>query len=217
MCRRCAWSNGLSRTSRCLPRSALRIPYAFSPPTVNVADLSPASSPGLASSSSTAKPRFAAQRSYIRSIISAQSCASVPPVPDCSVTTASPASYSPSKSAASCSRSSSRAERHERGRDLARRARRRPSTRARVRRRTRASACGSPRAARDSRACSADTSAARSWSSQKPGRSSPARALASAVRATRGQRYSRTQSSWAPSSSSCSVSDLASSVIARGS
>ncbi len=54
--RRCAWSNGLRRTRRCLPRSALRIPYAFSPPTVNVADFRPASSPGLASSSSTLKP-----------------------------------------------------------------------------------------------------------------------------------------------------------------
>ena len=45
--RRCAESNGLSRTSRCLPRSALRIPYAFSPRIVIVADLIPYSSPGL--------------------------------------------------------------------------------------------------------------------------------------------------------------------------
>ena len=58
---------------------------------VNVADFRPASSPGLASSSSIGNCRPAAQRSYIRSIISAQSCASVPPVPDWSVTTASPA------------------------------------------------------------------------------------------------------------------------------
>ena len=86
---------------------------------MNVALLSPASSPGLASSSSTLKPRFAAQRSYMRSIISAQSCASVPPVPDCSVTTASPVSYSPLNSAASCSCSSSARSGSERGRDLA--------------------------------------------------------------------------------------------------
>jgi len=42
------------------------------------------------------------------SSISVQSWASVPPVPDWSVTTASPASYSPSKSAASSRRASSR-------------------------------------------------------------------------------------------------------------
>ena len=47
--RRCAESNGERRTSRWTPRSALKSPYAFSPRTVNVADLSPASSPGLAS------------------------------------------------------------------------------------------------------------------------------------------------------------------------
>ena len=39
----------------------------------------PASSPGETSSSSTAKPRFSAQRISIRSTISAQSWASVPP------------------------------------------------------------------------------------------------------------------------------------------
>ena len=44
--RRCAESNGLWRTRRCLPRSALRIPYALSPLSVNVADLIPYSSPG---------------------------------------------------------------------------------------------------------------------------------------------------------------------------
>ena len=52
VCRRCAWSNGDRRTSRCTPRSAFRMPYAFSPRTVKVADLSPYSSPGLASISS---------------------------------------------------------------------------------------------------------------------------------------------------------------------
>ena len=41
----------------------------------------PASSPALASSSSTSKPRVSAQRISMRSTISAQSCASVPPAP----------------------------------------------------------------------------------------------------------------------------------------
>ena len=50
----------------------------------------PASSPGLTSSSSTPKPRFSAQRICIRSTISAQSCASVPPAPALIVTSASP-------------------------------------------------------------------------------------------------------------------------------
>ena len=44
----------------------------------------------------------------MRRTISAQSCASVPPASAWMVTTASPASYSPEKSASSCSRSSSR-------------------------------------------------------------------------------------------------------------
>src|SRR5215475_11075960 len=105
--RRCAWSNGLRRTSRCLPRSALRIPYAFSPRTVKVADLRPYSSPGLDSITSVLRPRCSAQRRYMRSRISAQSCASVPPASDWIVTTASPPSYSPEKSASSCSRASS--------------------------------------------------------------------------------------------------------------
>ena len=52
----------------------------------------PASSPGLASSSSTPKPRRSAQRISIRSTISAQSWASVPPAPALTVTSASPAS-----------------------------------------------------------------------------------------------------------------------------
>ena len=46
-----------------------------------MADLIPASSPGETSSSSTPKPRFSAQRISIRSTISAQSWASVPPAP----------------------------------------------------------------------------------------------------------------------------------------
>ena len=49
----------------------------------------------------------------MRSSISAQSCASVPPAPEWIETTASPASYSPLKSASSWSRSSSLPERLE--------------------------------------------------------------------------------------------------------
>ena len=90
--RRAAASKGEIRTRRWTPFSAENSPYAFSPRAMNVADLIPASSPGLASSSSTWKPRFSAQRISIRSSISAQSCESVPPVPACTVTTASPAS-----------------------------------------------------------------------------------------------------------------------------
>ena len=52
----------------------------------------PASSPAEASSSSTSKPRFSAQRISMRSTISAQSWASVPPAPALTVTSASPAS-----------------------------------------------------------------------------------------------------------------------------
>ncbi len=59
---------------------------------MNVADLMPASSPGETSSSSTPKPRFSAHRISIRSTISAQSWASVPPAPALTVTSASPAS-----------------------------------------------------------------------------------------------------------------------------
>ena len=52
----------------------------------------PASSPGLASTISTLKPRRSAQRISMRSSISAQSCESVPPLPAWTDTTASPAS-----------------------------------------------------------------------------------------------------------------------------
>src|SRR4051812_1380945 len=67
----------------------------------------PYSSPGLVSSTSVLKPRSAAQRRYMRSSISAQSCESVPPASAWIVTTALPESYSPRKSAASCKRPSS--------------------------------------------------------------------------------------------------------------
>ena len=59
---------------------------------MKVADFIPASSPGDASFISTSKPRRSAQRRYMRSSISAQSCESVPPAPERTVTTASPAS-----------------------------------------------------------------------------------------------------------------------------
>ena len=59
---------------------------------MKVADLIPASSPALASFSSTFMPRRSAQRIAMRSSISAQSCESVPPAPAFTVTTASPAS-----------------------------------------------------------------------------------------------------------------------------
>ena len=52
----------------------------------------PASSPSEASAISTSNPRRCAQRRYIRSSISAQSCESVPPAPLCTETAASPES-----------------------------------------------------------------------------------------------------------------------------
>ena len=73
---------------------------------MNVADLMPASSPGDASFSSTFIPRRSAQRISMRSSISAQSWESVPPAPALTVTTASPASYSPANSRASSSSAS---------------------------------------------------------------------------------------------------------------
>ena len=73
---------------------------------VKVTLLMPASSPSLASFSSTLKPRFSAQRRYMRSSISAQSWLSVPPAPGWMLTMASPASNSPVKSR--CSSSASR-------------------------------------------------------------------------------------------------------------
>ena len=66
----------------------------------------PASSPSDASFSSTFMPRRSAQRICMRSSISAQSCESVPPAPAFTVTTASPASYSPENRRASSSSAS---------------------------------------------------------------------------------------------------------------
>src|SRR6185312_12868393 len=137
---------------------------------MKVADFSPASSPGEASAISTSKPRRSAQRRYMRRRISAQSWESVPPAPAWTVTTASPASYSPlkrrassssanrasivascpssslsisSSSSASSARSSSSAMSDSRPRNISSR--------------------------RWARAWAAEVRAAASWSSQKPG------------------------------------------------
>jgi hypothetical protein len=59
---------------------------------LKVADLMPGLLPGRRSSSSALKPRRSAQRIIMRSTISAQSWASVPPAPALIVTSASPAS-----------------------------------------------------------------------------------------------------------------------------
>ena len=74
---------------------------------VKVAELSPASVPSFTSSTSTVKPRRSAQRVNMRSSISVQSCASVPPAPELTWQMASRSSYSPVNSARSSSRSSS--------------------------------------------------------------------------------------------------------------
>ena len=80
---------------------------------------SPASSPGVASSSWALKPRASAQRRYMRSSISAQSWLSVPPAPACTPTTAGPESYSPVKSASSWSFSHVAVEARQRALELA--------------------------------------------------------------------------------------------------
>ena len=137
---------------------------------MKVADLMPASSPACASISSTFMPRRSAQRMSIRRSISAQSCESVPPAPAFTVTTASPASYSPAKSRASSS-SASRDSIDAAG----------SSSSAAIESSSSASSSSASRSSmsdsserNDSRRrateeCSADTDVARSWSSQKPG------------------------------------------------
>ncbi len=64
---------------------------------MKVADSRPASCPGVASSTSMSNPRLSAHRVYMRNIISAQSCASVPPAPAWISATASPSSCGPAK------------------------------------------------------------------------------------------------------------------------
>ena len=71
------------------------------------AEVRPASPPSCADSTDTLKPRWSAHFRYMRSNISAQSWASVPPSPDCSVTTTSRSSYSPDSSERSSSPSNS--------------------------------------------------------------------------------------------------------------
>src|ERR1044072_128905 len=66
---------------------------------MNVAELIPASSAGGTSPTPMATPRRSAQRRYMRSIISAQSAASVPPAPEWISQMASRSSCSPVKSA----------------------------------------------------------------------------------------------------------------------
>src|SRR5215204_2337289 len=130
----------------------------------------PASSPGLASSSSTLKPRRSAQRISIRSTISAQSWASVPPAPALTVTSASPASYLPvnrrsSSSAASrCSTDTSVSSSSAASSSSSSASSTSPS-------RSSASACSlvNVSSRRLSRACSAPKRPAASGSSQKPG------------------------------------------------
>ena len=100
VCRLFAALNGESRTRRWVPRSERSSPYAYSPSIVSVADLIPASSPSVRSVSVARAPGCrSAHRVYIRSSISAQSCASTPPEPARTVRTAPHASCSPSSSA----------------------------------------------------------------------------------------------------------------------
>ncbi len=77
----------------------------------NVALLSPASSPGWKSATSTSKPLRSAHLVYILYSIWAQSLLSVPPAPGCMETITSPESYSPDSMLAIsvCSRSLLRA------------------------------------------------------------------------------------------------------------
>ena len=98
-------SNGEIRTSRCTPTSERSRPKAFSPATVKVADFKPASSPGIVSVTTALKPSRSAQRRYMRSSISVQSWASVPPAPACRTTIALRWSFSPESSASSSTRS----------------------------------------------------------------------------------------------------------------
>ena len=95
VCRAALALNGDRRTRRCVPRSAARRPYACRPPISSSTDLMPASSPGARSRILKLNPCAAAHRVYMRSSMAAQSWASVPPAPDWTVRTASPASHSP--------------------------------------------------------------------------------------------------------------------------
>ena len=74
-------SKGEIRTSLCTPDSVFSQPNALRPLISTVADLMPASSPGLEPMISTLLPRASAQRVYMRRSIWAQSWLSVPPAP----------------------------------------------------------------------------------------------------------------------------------------
>src|SRR5277367_4875013 len=65
------------RTSRCTPDSVFSQPWALWPLTMIVADLMPASSPSVSSSTSTSKCRRSPQRTYMRNSMRAQSQLSV--------------------------------------------------------------------------------------------------------------------------------------------
>src|SRR5882757_204381 len=137
---------------------------------MKVADFSPASSPGEASAISTSKPRRSAQRKYMRRRISAQSWESVPPAPAWTVTTASPASYSPLKrraSSSSASRDSIVASCASSSLSISS-----SSSASSARSPSSATSLSSPRnisRRRWARAWAAEVRAAVSWSSQKPG------------------------------------------------
>ncbi len=94
------WRARPGRTARCA-RGGARRPRPRGgrrrtrPGTMSVALLMPASSPGWKSMISRLKPRRSAQRRYMRSSISAQSCDSVPPAPGLMVTMAFVRSCSP--------------------------------------------------------------------------------------------------------------------------
>ncbi len=72
-------SNGLIRTSRCIPRSPVNRPYAYRPLIVASADRMPASVPSEVPSTVIAKPRRSAHLPYMRNKISLKSWASTPP------------------------------------------------------------------------------------------------------------------------------------------
>src|SRR5215203_718371 len=161
---------------------------------MKVADFNPASSPGEASTISTGKPRRSAQRRYIRSRISAQSWESVPPAPACTVITASPASYSPLNRRAS----SSSARRRSTEPSCAPSSVAISSSSAAISARSPRSATSdsSPRnisSRRWARAWAAETRAAVSWSSQKPGCPISSSSRAASVSSAAGSKVVREQ------------------------
>mmetsp|Transcript_5060 Transcript_5060/g.17564 ORF Transcript_5060/g.17564 Transcript_5060/m.17564 type:complete len:352 (+) Transcript_5060:2715-3770(+) len=92
---------GDMRTKRCVPFSERNLPYANRPCNSMVEFLIPAPSPAARSPLRTSNPRDSPHRRYIRSIISAQSCASIPPAPAVMVSTAGLSSKRPLSSCVS--------------------------------------------------------------------------------------------------------------------